>query len=86
MKGKSGVSGGTEFYWNPQMANQFLLNTFDSKDKNVKKQIDLWRTFSALGLHADWRNGEFIFNGYLLYEKENKKKEVKIKTTKSNKD
>jgi hypothetical protein len=78
MKGKSGVSGGTEFYWNPQMANQFLLNTFDSKDKNVKKQIDLWRTFSALGLHADWRNGEFIFNGYLLYEKENKKK-VKVK-------
>ena len=78
MKGRGGKSGGAEFYWNPRMANKFLKNSFDAKEKSAKKQIDLWESFPVFGLNADWKKGEFITNGFLFYEKENQQK-AKVK-------
>ncbi len=81
MKGRGGKSGVAEFYWNPRMANQFLKNSFDAKEKSAKKQIDLWENFPAFSLNADWENDEFVTNGYLFYEKENlEKAKVKWRT------
>lgn len=71
MKGRGGKNGVAEFFWNTKMANQFLKNSFDAKEKKAKQQIDLWENFPVLGLNADWEKGEFITNGYLFYEKEN---------------
>lgn len=78
MKGHGGKNGVAEFYWNSRMANQFLKNSFDVKEKSVEKQIDLWEGFPVFGLNAAWEKGEFVTNGYLFYEKENEEK-VKVK-------
>ncbi|MFK8007275.1 MAG: DUF3352 domain-containing protein [Saprospiraceae bacterium] len=78
MKGRGGKSGVAEFYWNTRMANQFLKNSFDAKEKNAKKQIDLWENFPVFGLNANWSDGEFVTNGYLFFEKENEQK-AKVK-------
>lgn len=78
MKGKGGGNGVAEFYWNNQMANQFFKKSFDAKKKNAKSQIDLWENFPVFGLNAEWEESKFSTNGYLFYEKENKK-EAKVK-------
>jgi len=78
MKGRGGKNGVAEFYWNTRMANQLLKNSFDAKEKKTKKQIELWETFPAFGLNADWENEEFVTNGYLFYEKENQQ-QAKVK-------
>ncbi len=78
MKGIGGANGVAEFYWNSRMANQFLKNSFDAKEKSAKSQIDLWENFPVLGLNTIWENKEFVTNGYLFYEKENKDK-AKVK-------
>lgn len=78
MKGRGGKSGVAEFYWNTRMANQFLKNSFDAKEKKTKKQIDLWEKFPVFGLNGEWEKGEFVTNGFLFYEKENQPK-AKVK-------
>ncbi len=72
MKGQGGENGVAEFYWSTRMANQFLKNSFDTKEKGAELQIDLWENFSVFGLNAMWEKGELVTNGYLFYEKENK--------------
>lgn len=78
MKGHGAENGVAEFYWNSQMANQFLKNSFDTGEKNAEWQINLWENFPVFGLNVVWRKGELLTNGYLFYEKENKAK-AKVK-------
>jgi hypothetical protein len=78
MKGRGGKNGVAEFYWNSHMANQFLKNSFDTKRKGAKSQIDLWDNFPAFGLNIVWGKDELVTNGYLFYQKESQQK-VKVK-------
>lgn len=78
MKGQAGNNGTSEFYLNPLTSQQFWANSFDAKNENALNQLKIWERFPSIGMNATWRKGEFLLEGFLLYEKENREK-IKVK-------
>ncbi len=72
MKNKARENDVLEFYWNQNKSERLVKNSFIAKDPKTQKQIELWKTFPAIGLNGKWKNDELVFNGYLFFEKEQK--------------